>query len=351
MKKILLWFYLSLKRNFKNPAYTLFLIGLPLLMFHISNLASSQNKGLIQVGIFSDNPDSLTQDIIEELITIEGAVSFHLYNTKEDLIYNIKNAYLECGYEFPENFKDRIDKMNYKDSINLITSPSTVTSTIINEIIFGAISKTYGSEIATSYVKNNSLFNDNEESAVLFTKERYEFYNTNDTTFSLTYEYLDRSSNVLEPESNTSIMPIRGILAVLLFVAGLFASVSWLEEKESGSLAALANYFYKTSKYLTLLAALIPLSVSFLLTLKITNTWNGFGKELIALILYFILIMIFCGILSTIIKNSFVLGSLIPVFSIGSLIFCPIFIDISNLIPMLKILEKLFLPFYYLLQF
>ncbi|NLZ81107.1 MAG: ABC transporter permease [Clostridiales bacterium] len=351
MKKLLLWFYLTCKRNLKKPAYTIFLIGLPLLMVYISNLGSSQNEGLIQVGIYSDNPDSLTKDIINDLVAIEGAVGFYLYDKKEDLINHIKNGSLECGYEFPENFKERIDRMNYKASINLFTSPSTVASTIINEIIFGAISKTYGSEIATTYVKNNSLFNDYEESAVLFTKKQYEFYSTGGGTFRLTYEYLDKNSNVLLPENNNSVMPIRGILSVLLFVAGLFASVSWLEEKESGSLSALPNYFHKTSKYLTLLATLIPLAVSVLITLKITSTWNGFGKELSALILYLFLILLFCGVLSTFVKNSFTLGSLLPVFSIGSLIFCPIFIDISTLIPMLKVLEKIFLPFYYLVQF
>lgn len=351
MKKTLLWFYLSCKRNFKKPAYVLFIIGLPFLMLYMCNLTSPKDEKFIIVGIYGGNPDSLTKNLFKDLLAMDGAVSFHLYDTKEKLMEDVKNNTLECGYEFPENLKERIDRMSYKGSINLITSPSTVASSIINEIITGSISRLYGVEIATSYVKNNRIFNEDEEAAVLFTRERYNFYIAGNGAFKLTYGYLDKHLNIATGKDTDSVMPVRGILAVLLFVAGLFGSVSWLQEKEAGSLSALPNHFHKSSKYLTLLATLIPLTVSFLITLKLTNTWVGFGKELGALILYLFIILLFCGILSTFIKNSFILGSLIPVFSIGSLIFCPVFINVSSLIPILSVLEKIFLPYYYLVQF
>ena len=305
MKKMLVWFLLSCKRNFKNPAYLLFISLLPLLMFSIHNLSSTKTEGGILVGIFSSNPDLLTQDIIESLVTLDGAISFTLYNSKEDLINHVKDGSLECGYEFPDNFKERIDKMNYKSSINLITSPSTISSPLINEIVFSSISKTYGVEIATSYIKNSSLFENQEESAVLYTREQYEFYNTRGGAFRLTYEYLEGSSNAVETEKKHSLMPIRGILAVLLFVAALFSYVIWLQEKESGTLSALPIHFYSASKHLSILATLIPLAVSSLVTLKITNTWEGFAKELASLSIYLLLILLFCGFLSIFIKNSF----------------------------------------------
>ena len=351
MKKILFWFFLSCKINFKKPAYLLFLIGLPLIMLQINELASSQNEDLILVGIYSENPDSLTRELISELLLIDGAVKFHLYDSKEDLLIGVKNGSIECGYEFPNNLRERIEKMSYKKSIHLITSPSTILSPITNEVVFGVISSLYGSDIASLYVKNSGFFHDKEKAAVQFVKDRYDFYNSGGGAFQLSYEYLDSSSNITPPLKSTSVMPVRGLLAVLIFIAALFSCVTWFEERETGSLSALPNYLYRSSKYLTLLATLLPLSVSLLITLKLTATWEGVAKEFASLTLYLVLIMFFCGILTAIINNSLVLASLIPFYSIASLIFCPVFIDLSTIIPMLSTLEKLFPPFYYLNMF
>jgi len=90
-------------------------------------------------------------------------------------------------------------------------------------------------------------------------------------------------------------------------------------------------------------------AISSLLTIYLANVQVSLWVELKSMILYILLIIVFCSLLSYIIRKSSLMISLIPIFIIGSLVLCPVFINIATFLPVANILNKLFLPYYYLM--
>jgi len=70
--------------------------------------------------------------------------------------------------------------------------------------------------------------------------------------------------------------------------------------------------------------------------------------EIIAMGLYVLLVCGFSYLLKLIVKSGTDICVMLPVITIGSLIFCPVFIDASKFIPFISCINKLFPPFYYL---
>ena len=84
------------------------------------------------------------------------------------------------------------------------------------------------------------------------------------------------------------------------------------------------------------------------LTIFISGNAAAPGKELCGMLIYIILITVFCFILISVVRKSKILSACIPVILLCSLIFCPVFINADIYIPAIKYVQKLFMPYYYL---
>ena len=135
-------------------------------------------------------------------------------------------------------------------------------------------------------------------------------------------------------------MPIRGFIAVLLLVSGLAGGVTWLNDKECK---------LPVSAICSISIPLLFMSISAILTLFLTEEAHSFRKEIGIFFIYLLLLIIFVRLLLLFIKNPTILTVSIPVLTLGSLIYCPIFVNLGTLMPFFRIIEKLFPPYYYLL--
>jgi len=66
---------------------------------------------------------------------------------------------------------------------------------------------------------------------------------------------------------------------------------------------------------------------------------------------YVAAVTLFAWILGRVCRREAVLCSLIPFFLIGSLVFCPVFLDVGRYLPGLMAVRTWFLPWYYLRMF
>ena len=346
MNKIWLWFFLSAKRQLKRPAFVVLLVGVPLLLYGVSYL-EQKDSGKIAVGIYAEDA-GLAKEIADTLVKKEGMLQFYLCQNEESLKAEVASRKAECGYILPADLKEKLDGNKMKRSIRVYTAPSTVLQALSSEVVFAALIERYGRDLLTDFVKKDELFSEFHGDAAAV-GQLFDKYDQNGSTFSFAYETVGGKSANEMPEKAT--FPVRGMVAVYLFVIGLFSAVTLVQDEKKGLFIPVSYHLKIGSKFVSILAPVALAACSGLLAIWASGNLTAVGKEVGVLAIYVMAIALAGYLLKSIIKNKAILINLIPFMTLGSLILCPVFIDIGKWIPGLAVLGKFFLPYYYLLLF
>lgn len=329
-------FFILCKRQLMQPAFLLLCLLLPVSCFFIRHLEKNSHSSL-SVGLYADDADSFTASVLAGLCSENGSVRFQIFDDRDSMIEKTAANGLDCSYAFESGLYARLKDKDYKDRITCYISSSTIMDKLTREMVFSVMFRQMGEEIAVSYAEESGIFADRQALARI--SSLYQSYADGEEIFSLDYQYLDTPARDPGQAPTAATMPVRGFIAVFLLVGGLSGGITWLSDRERG---------LPVPASCQILIPLLFLSVSSCLTLFLTKEAGGWLKELASLVLYLLLILIFVRILLVFIRNPATLSAAIPVLTLGSLIFCPIFINLRALFPFFKVMEKIFLPYYYL---
>ncbi len=343
--KIWLWFILSCKRQLKHGFFIMMMILLPVLSYSVQQL-EKKDSGKIVIAVFTEE-DGIAVNIIEKLMAQEGMFEFYQCESQQKLEEDVAARRAECGYVFKAGLKEKLDNKKFKRSIEIYSAPSTITAKLSQEVVFSSLIEVYGEDILEQYVKEDQIFSLLPvEEVWRDMKEQYKKYQNNGSTFSFQFETL--STKRIEAGSGKIVFPVRGMVAVYLFVIGLFSAVTLSQDEKKGLFIPVPANLRLVCKLAAMLAPVLLAGASGLAAIFVTGNGATISKEVLALSGYLIFIIIFAYLCKIVFKNPVTLCSLIPFFILGSFVFCPVFIDAAKWIPAVKILRHLFLPYYYL---
>ncbi|MBE5948235.1 MAG: hypothetical protein E7261_04305 [Lachnospiraceae bacterium] len=366
MKEYLIHLSLLLKRQFTNKLYICFLVAMPLFIL-IALCISSNTKGndKVPVGCYIEKQDREFIKVLQESLNeASGKINFIEYDDLNEMLEDTASSALECSYVFTEELFDGLIEDDYKKTILRFTSPSTVVASMVDEMVFTAVFRAFGDTALCVYVDENpkTFAGHDADELKLALRNAYEKQLDTGHTFSLEFKAYGDAADT--DKTSASRLPIHGIIAVFLFLCMLLACSDYCTELERGTLNMLSprRQFVLSSCFIG--SWLIPAFASSGLTLIIAATQRSLDVnlgitpglstvfyEIFVLITYFILLNISGLILNLIIKKSLLISALIPVLITGSLIFCPVIINLSAILPIAGVVEKLFLPYYYLIFF
>lgn len=348
MKRLFFWLWLLVKRQLKSPAMLAFLIGMPLVCVAISSMPAMKEEGVPKVALFVSDGDEVALDTINHLVKGQYSVEFYLAKDREQLSKDIEQGYADHGYYFKDGLTLKLKETNYDGCISLVqSSSSNILTTMTKEVVFSELFRVYALEVAKDYVKTACLFQGRQDEAIEIIETNYEKYGNSNDTFSIDFEELDSVGNTVMMEDAKVVFPVRGVLAILVFVAGLYGGVWWKSEKRKGVFMAMPSYLSKSSRYIYILVPTVLFAVSAELSMALTGTAE-YPFELVKMLCYIVAIVIFVAILTMVIPNERLMVSVIPVFAIACLVLCPVFVSLSPLSPVFKYLSRLLLPFYYI---
>lgn len=347
MKRIILWLWLLVKRQLKTPAIAAFLIGMPMICMIIQAVPAMNEEGRPRVGIVVQGTDETAQAAAKQLVRGSYSVEFYQTASAEELTKDIAAGKTQHGYVFTKEFTEKLDENRYNGSILLIGEQSGFLSAMTNEIVFSELFRVYGLNIALNYVEKSDVFARVRPEAVSLVKNKYLAYGNSKDTFYLDFEMLDAGGQTTALAQADNLFPIRGVLSVLVFIAGLYGGVWWKIDCQDGVFLTLGRRFQLTSRILYILVPTVLFAVSAEFTLALTHT-AAFPYEILKMMGYVVLIVAFVLVLTIIIPDSKLMVSVIPVLAVASLILCPIFINVTTIMPVAKYLSRLLVPYYYL---
>ncbi len=298
----------------------------------------------IKTGIFAE--DEAGERLFSKLQEEEGIFDFSLYDDQEEMLRQIENGSLECGFVLPEGFYENLEQGKMMRQIVLYYSPASSAHKISYEVIFGHLFELLSDHVLSDYVEytKEAGISGQEETEKLLEEilEKNEYYSQNGSTFSFLYEQIGK-------EGEQEVQPlniVKGCIAVMVFLMSLLGLADSYESKAilGGLPKSRQREVRETALNISILGSILLGGILLILS----GRGEGFKKEVLGLMVYFVILEIYIRLLKLIIKTSEAVYGLIPILILGSLIFCPVFIQIKSYLPIAELIEKLFPVSYYL---
>lgn len=365
MSQVGIWFILSCKRYLKKLSFFLILLVLPVITFWLQGVEKEEGQE-VRIAVYSESEGGLEGQLAENLVDEEtnsrrALFRFYLCGSEEQVKDDVAARRAECGYVFSEALREKLDGKSYRRSIRVYSAPSTVLDALSTEVVFGALMELYDREIFVDYVLESQVVKEaaaawgrQEEEMKAQLKEQsgylYDKWMNNGSTFRFEYGYRSKGGQMQE-QAAWRIFPVRGIVAVYLFVIGLYSAVMVGYDEAKGLFLPLSRGKRGMCSMAALGAPVFLGGLSCLAALKTGGSLEGLGREILAIGSYGAAVCIFSYGVKKVCRNPHLIGSMIPFLLVGSLVFTPVFFDITQFIPQLGWIERLFLPSYYLRAF
>lgn len=352
MKKILTWILLFQKRILKKPMFQITILLIPILLFLLFTFNKSSDS-LVRVALISGN-DEYSQNFVKDLLDSSNhVISYYQCDDESQMRKDVLTGKAECGYIMPDDMPQKIAQFSSKKKQGIITAivkKESISTKIVNEIIYGRLFSERAYPVLKDFIneKQPDRLTSAEDEKMYDTFSKYLI-----EPLMFSFEYADGSKNDLlnndDSSHNYYMLPVRGILSVLILVSSMSGvlMLSNDDRKNTWGFIRLSkrpafNYFY-------IFMSILPIAICSLAAIFITGISTNVLNEIRLMVLYTLLLTGFSSLLKALIKNIYVLCSLIPVTVLLSLIICPVFIDIGSIVPQSRFV-RLFLPTNYYLD-
>ena len=336
------------KRLLTKPLYIIIILLIPILAFSVKHFSNKEDTSL-NIAIYNEGNDELSEGMTNYLLELNGTVHFYECDNADEVYDRVKHRKSDSGFIIPADLSERMEKDVTLGAVKCVISPGSTMPSVAKEFVITAFIQTYAFDILRDYTINSGDFSDMSNEDI--EKELREYYNkyiTSDDTFKFNFknDYIKAESISLVPDlliSSTS-----GIFAVFIFITALAGTIMLYKDYSDGVFVLYKPFRRSILAYIDIcVPTFICLIVVMFGTLIgafsdniIIDSIRGLGFVLLCSGL--------CLILKNIIPSATIFGSALPVFLIGSMLFCPVFIDISIFIPKLTTLKYLFPVTYYL---
>lgn len=351
LSPIFLWFRLWTKRLFLHPFFLFTLFLLPAATLFISRSDFSGDAILrIALCIDGSTPDFAAKNLRNELIQLSNhTVEFYPVSSTKKVYTDVSDGKAVSGYIFPADLEQKLSQYaaEKKPFIVTVQHDAEMSNKLVNEIVLSKLYKTHAWWILLDFISDKISKKKDLHLDLTFLKERIETYQTHELLFQ--FEYADGGENTfLNEPSGILLMPLRGMISILIFLSCMAGALTWYEDKENSLSLILPGKKKVLCMIFSLLVPALYAGILGIFSLKMTEISESLLKEGLSMLCFLFACISLNFFLLSLLKQKEIFLSLLPGITIGSLLLCPVFIDLSIYSPAIKILRYLFPMHYYL---
>lgn len=339
MRKAMNMFFIFLKNNLLNKSTYLMMILMLFACLCIKDYQRLSVNAPKNCGIFEESKNHFNDMLCEELSAKE---SFALYEDKNELLKDIENGTICCGFVVKSDIED-FDPDTYRGySVEFISTSQIKEAETFKELFFDAFLKEYN-DIIISSLSKELLQNDTPELEARIIEAKDMYLNSNDL-FTVSIEYRKNDIDMSKP----LVYPIRGIIATCIFLSVLLTGLSFYDEDRRALFKSMLMTERYKAQIVYLISAALPFSLTGYILQLIFDSRNSNLTDLPQMILLIVGSIIWTIILSKIAGSRKVYNSV--VFAVIPLVFilCPIIINSAQYIQSIKYIKYLIPVSFYL---
>ena len=345
IKKIALWFLLLNKRFFKRYIFLVLLSFIPLLAVGLRTMAK-EDSGILKILLYQEG--SLENcEIIQQLVDKNGLVQYQTVDNLANGYDIVRQGKADSLWVFPEDLQDTlVNYLNAKNNtvIDVYVREDTIQTKLVREQLYAFLFPTISYELTKIFLEDQSKLQEVGQDKL---QEHLEhFYPQNQVEGSLLdFSYLGDSEESEPAANNYLLAPFRGLLAVTILLCGLATTMFYMQDEKDKIFQWMPIRHYRLFVPFYLFTGTLNAGIVALFGLYLSGTFTHWLREILLMLLYLLLVVVFCDILRLLCKDLAKLGAIIPILLIVTIVFCPIFLNLRFL-PAIKYL----LPVYYYLQ-
>ncbi len=344
-KSLRAWF--SFLARYTRKKKSLWCLAAILLIIGIVAAQNANRHEIIQIGLYCENPDAMTETVFTQLETLDdGLYRFYRSSSLDYLQEDISLRKAECGYAFPNDLEAQMQS-GAEGCITVYTSPSTVLTAVVNEAIYNAIFQEYAKTMLTDYIASHDVVTGNTSSTLTsddlkqFVDEHYAYEKENTPVFHVVYEEIP---NDFYDDQALFQIPVRGLAVLLIMLTALAGSSQYRHDAKKGRflLRRPDEKWFVPFLYSYLPALFLSVAALFSLVISTTAPLNAFLiAEAALLIVFAALCSLICTAFTKFVRSSIVYDALIPVVLLFCLLYSPVLMDLSDFIPGYSVLSWL----------
>ncbi len=353
MKRFFLWQFMLNKRLLHKKEFLILLCLIPLLVVGMT-LISKEDSGVVTVLLcMEDEKDTLSVEIIAGMLEEDSIIQYKLVN-KEEAYSAVRSGNADCAWIFREDFQNKLigtfaGGEEEEKPVIVVAQEDNVALQLARTKLYGNIFPKLAFLLCEDYLETEVF-----EGEPISAEKLQEYYKSNAVEGGLVQvvyvapDELDDLSKATVKGKQESfsylLTPIRGLLMILLIVAGLVVTMYYMQDGERGMFAWIPVHKRRWLLYSYVLGAVTDTAVVVLLSLMISEGKVLSLREFLVFILYIPVTAVFCEFVKIICCKKENLAKSIPLLSIAMLGLCPVFLNLGRgFVP-----QYLFPPTYYL---
>lgn len=325
----------------KFKSFIIFLIVCAGIMGILGHFHSkdTEYQGIL-VGVCAE--DEKGSRLLHKLQGEKGVFKFQGYSNQEEMIREIENGTLECGYLLPEGFYENILAGKITRQITLYSSPVSSAHKISYEVVFADLFEILSEDILEEYLRESGYQEDELERAEEELRKLNARYAGDGSTFHVVFETINGQTDI-DPENINS---VRGCISVMIFFMSLLGLGNSMEQ--SNTWKAFPQKAGRRLKSGSIHVAVFGSVLLGGICLWLSGVFTNPLREIMGLLVYFVILEIYIRVLGLFLKSSRVLYGILPILLLGSFLFAPVFIRIERYVPFTGWIKGLFPAAYYL---
>jgi len=341
ISRIFTWYLMLKKRLLKKIGFMIILIIIPIFayIFHLGS--QDGGGGFVRIALaVEDANDEIAVEMMESVGKDSKVFEFVICDSPKEAKRQVEASKADAAWVFADDMKKELEAAGARKRATLVHIYESEESTFLmvsREKIFAVLYPHVAYYIYDEFITNEMLPDKDVSEELL--KECYDVVEEQEGFIE--FQFLDSDQgNIEDVDYITS--TIRGLLVVLMLLAGMASTMYFLKDEEKGIYSWIPIKRRIFILWGNNLAALSMSGVFVTLALVIGGTYTTFWRETISMFLFILMATAFCsvlGVLFTTIKSFCIL---LPTILVAGIAFCPIFFNTR--IPLQQILP----PYFYL---
>ncbi|MBO5281172.1 MAG: ABC transporter permease [Clostridia bacterium] len=337
MRKIrrgFVWLFMIWKRMFKKPGYVILLLLIALFSGAFSMFAQ-QSGELVKIAIFADN--DVTENIFRESEKNTTVIKYDYFDSEEKALDAVRLQGYDAAWILNGTLEGSAQEfiLSGKPMVQIFEREDTVFLRLARERLYATIYPYVSKALYDGFMAENFADADREVTDTYY-------YSQSEARPIIEIKFNNSEQSVSDLKLLAS--PVRGILAVAIFLCAYAALMSFKRDRDDGLFARSPESSLVFVEFAYIFISVFNASILALVSMWLTGIFTTFGTELLLMLVYMILCTVFCIVLGELTESIGTLGGVMPILTLVMLVLCPVFINIAN-IPQIQLLLP---PFYYL---
>ena len=341
MKRFLTRWYLLNKRLFKKPVFVLILCMVPILIVAL-NAVTNRSDGFVGIALAAEDPSDPMAAAITAKLSGGGAIRFTNCDSPEEAERQVRYGEADGAWIIKGDIAEEMDKLVAGDKnascVKIVERKETIALKLAREKLASALS----SDMCFAVMRHAYA----EKVSADFDEAKLRAYYDNVIGSGELFEFRYASGEVVEDNDSSYLMlPIRGMLAAAVLLAGFAMALFWIRDEEQMVFARISRGMRPAFELGYHLTGICDVALAVLLSLYAAGLGTSLLREIASMAVCCLNCAVFVILIRRLLRRANSVAAATPLIIVAVIVVNPILFNLPFVYPI-----RILTPIYWYLQ-